>query len=391
MNNFFSNFHELLIGLDLDVIITFLVTLLMIFFGLSSDTRGKNFKLKFISIQYLLLFLSLIFFKDHFIIAIVISLISSFAGGISFLSSNLHSGNHLTVEKELPIVWLFLYSILAWLSLIKMHIWILAIFTTYIVSFLLSNETTLSLYQYKEWILIIIILVFFFLHYLKTLVDYFDFYDFKYFYNILEIDSLNQITEDNIDLISFLCFMEDKNLLYRKESHVSLFDIENRKKPTFLNDIKLNDTKENWFKSFKHKYARGYSTLEQQLSRKNVLKPNSYRYFFRRKFFIEFIYTYFFIKALSYRDSRIAYNRRNKRKRIEVRRNYIWKYKLIVLNTYFIKILNRPASKEEICEQMAKNSRVDHSLYNSIYDKFEGSQEQKELIARINNLKNIYF
>ncbi|MBT2605635.1 hypothetical protein J7E55_21885 [Bacillus sp. ISL-53] len=392
MNNSFANLYEQLTGLDLDVIITFLVTLLMIFFGLSSDTRAKNFKLRYISILYLLLFLSLIFFKDHIIIALVLLLISSFAGGISFLSSNINSDNHFIIEKELPIFSLFLYSILSWLSLIKMHIWILAIISTYLVDFWLSNATTFFLTEYKEWILIILILVFFVLHYIKIIVDYFDFFDFNDLYNELkETNPSSQINEENIDLISFLCFMEDKNLLYRKKSHISWFDIKNRKKPTFLYDITLNDTKENWYKSLIHKYARGYATLEQQLSRNIVLKPNSYRYFVRRKIFIELIYTYFFIKALSYKTSSIAYNRRKKQKRKEVRRNYIWKYKLIVLNTYFIKIIKNPSSKVDLCKAMANNSRIDHSLYISIFNKFEGSPEHREMIAKINNIKNNHF
>ena len=129
----------------MDVIITFLVTLLMIFFGLSIDTRTKNFKLRYISILYLLLFLSLIFFKNLILVAIVLLFMSSFAGGISFLSNNKNNDDQFIIEKELPTVWLFVYSILSWFFLIKIHIWLLAISVTYILNYFLSKTVIFHL------------------------------------------------------------------------------------------------------------------------------------------------------------------------------------------------------------------------------------------------------
>lgn len=103
------------------------------------------------------------------------------------------------------------------------------------------------------------------------------------------------------NLYTFMIYCEDKNIFERKETHFFLIDIKMKLKKgnMFKGKIK-NNTDTSYIKN----YLRGYSTIEQQLVRQYSMRSYSYRYTFRRKIFMDWIYTPLFCKAICNRKAR---------------------------------------------------------------------------------------
>lgn len=143
--------------------------------------------------------------------------------------------------------------------------------------------------------------------------------------------------------------------------------------------MKFNNHSTHWEK-FK-KYNRGYSTIEKQVIRNIVMKPNTYRYTCRRKNFIEKIYLKYLFKALCARKARSLTHNKSKRKIFRKILSTNLKYHFIAY--HYREILNNPTNVEELLRQMNKQSRVSLSLYKNIYPKFENSTLQKYHILQI--------
>ncbi|KAA8785158.1 hypothetical protein EC604_15035 [Paenibacillus amylolyticus] len=366
---------EKLVELDLDVLTTFITTLAIIFFGVSQDVRDKAYQLKNVIIMYLILFL-LTIWVVHPISVSIIFISIFFAGGLTLLNDKEND-----LEKELGFLRFFFYATVAWISLVKTYIWLLVGVATYIVSISIQNFGTILLKENHDYIITIIILLGTVFHYIRVSMDYYNFKNFKATKKTLFESS--EPLEKN-DLLSFVLFMEDRNLFNRRGTVFGLYDIKssyylNNSKPSFMSDIKLNDEP-------RKRFIRGYSTIEQQIFRNSALEDNSYRYFFRRKFFIENIYNVCFTRAILIRRSK-SYGRKKNKQR-QAYQNLIWSFKLNLLEYYFRVILKNPNNEEELFLIMSKNSRVTKQLYSKIYYRYIGTTEHFENLEKIKTIRN---
>lgn len=376
-----TELKQKLIELDVDVLTTFIITLAIIFFGVSENVRDKSYQLKNILVMYLILFLISILFTDP--IAIVILIITGFfAGGITLFNDK---DNDL--EKELGVFGFFLYALIAWITLVKSYIWFIVGGVIFLTNILIQSYGSLFLKENQDYIIIVLILLGTIYHYTRVAMDYYDFNNFSDTYNEL-VKIKSDIYDIDDELLSFVYYMEDKNLLDRRSTCTNYYDLINsytlRKKnrPIFLRNIKLND-------KTKKRFIRGFSTIEQQIFRNYALKDNSYRYVYRRKIFIEFFYNRAFTKALVTRRSK-SFGRK-KRKQKEAYRKLIWTFKLMFLEKYFISILGNPKSVDDLLFKMSKNSRVSEQLYKEIYSSYNNSAKKTENIEKIRRIRDSNF
>ncbi|MGR7910644.1 hypothetical protein ACU64V_14620 [Lysinibacillus capsici] len=396
----FIDIKNAIVKLDLDVLITFIVGLGIIFFGISNNVRDKTFRLKNILILYISLFIVIIFFSGNQILLLFI-LIGILAGGIIFL----HDKDN-DLEKELGLHHLLFYYSFAWIFLNKTYIWIFCCITIIFLNTKFSLLT--SLYQNKwinlehEHLIIFIILIFALYQYSKVAISFFDFYNFQDAVNHLKIclfhdgiqrtnnfnKSIYNEIDQKIDLLSFVLFMEDKNMFLRNKPYPTIYrdffcsKFSNERQIHFPN-ISFNN-KYTGFKKLK-RYARGYATIEQQFLRQRVLKDNSYRYKIRRKLFIEYLYCEFFFKAICKRKS-MTYSRKKKtNKKIAKKLRKNLKYHFLI--SYFLEVLKNPKNEEELLTNMSKNSRVSKDLYQKLYDQFKNSTLQNHYQSMITDAK----
>lgn len=377
--------------LDLDILITFIIGIGVIFFGITDDVKNKNFRLKNILILYISLFIVLIFTISISNI-ITLILLGFIAGGIILL----HDNNN-DLEKELNLYSLLEYYSFAWLLINKTYIWILCC----LLVLFIDTDSQIFIHIYnnnfrsipKELVELFIIIIFMLYHYSKVAVSFFDFYPFEIGFEALKLslthDKIQQKVfydemNNKIKFLSFLLYMEDKNMFRRNKPYITFYtDIfitrfsKDRKK--HFPNIKFNDTKHI------KRYKRGYSTIEQQFLRQYILKPNSYRYRLRRTILIK-KYTKFFFKSVCKRKAMTYTRSKFKRKKYEKALIKNLKYHFLV--RYYLDILNNPNDEKELLKAMSSNSRVSYSLYKRIYHEFISSPLLQEYSCQIEEAKN---
>lgn len=377
----FEELGNKIVEVDFDVLITFISTLAIIFFGITTDVRDKQFRMKNILALYILLFICVVFTSNMWVLIVFLAL-GFIAGGIILL----HDKDN-DLEKELNIVYLIFYYSLSWLLYNKNYIWIISVFVV-----LISINMDLD-----EKYIVAIILMFLIYHYCTVSVNFFDFHNFEKAFSFLKIsflklDSGEAVDENadynqavsNIHLVSFLLYMEDKNMFLRDTPHMKF-------KTDFINSKFKNKDRTEYFSGIEfnerkgiRRYIRGYSTIEQQYFRQRILKDNSYRYKIRRTLFI-ILYTKFFFRAACLKRSksfsRKALLRRKYSKKLR------WNLKYHVLMSYYIDIHKNPGDINALIESMAKQSRVSANLYRKIYDNFQGSDLETEYINLIKEAK----
>ncbi|PEJ68719.1 hypothetical protein CN888_27240 [Bacillus wiedmannii] len=402
----FEELKTSITSLDLDILITFITAIGIIFFGITDDIRNKTFRLKNILILYISLFIILIFSSSSIGILPLI-ILGCLAGGIIFL----HDQNN-DLEKELGIFNLLTYYSLTWILLNKTYIWIMCCLLLMILN--INQPIILSLYQNKffsidkELIQVFIIAIFMLYHYSKVAISFFDFYNFNTGLDNLKISlnkdiiqkekepqsrkDLYKEVDSKMDLLCFLLFMEDKNMFNRNTPYITIYtdfilSKLSKERETFFPNIEFNDKRKRLKKP--KKFVRGYSTIEQQFLRQHILKPNSYRYKIRRTLLIK-LYTKYFFKSICKRKS-MTYSRnkiKNRKYAKMLRKNL--KYHFLVI--YFLTVLENPKNEEELFKIMSQNSRVSATLYEKIYIEFVSSSlltkyKSKIIAARDSNYK----
>ncbi|MSS44179.1 hypothetical protein FYJ27_10725 [Anaerosalibacter bizertensis] len=215
------------------------------------------------------------------------------------------------------------------------------------------------------------VFLFFYYHLFSNIIDIFGFIGFEDLKKIIldEIKKFNEKNELNnsiLDYMGFIVYMEDKDYFERKGSLYNLKCMIKRKKKERLKNIELQTKiliRNNKF-SF-NKLNRGFSTIEQQVVRTQVMYGDSYSYKFRRKLFVECIYTPMFFKVFI-----------NQRKRYDFSYT-IDRAKVDILKFYYNKILEYPSNEKELFEKMAiqsKNLNVNNYRYY-FHNEFKCSEE----------------
>ena len=370
------------LNIDLSLTINIIIGIVLVFFGITQDTQLKSFKLKNTLILYISLAI-IIIFLDSPVNIILLLIIGFFAGGFILLNDE-EDG----LEKELNKFDLLMYSSLSWVFLNKTYIWFLCGILILILN---------ACFSIQDNFILLIILGFSVYHYLSVSVDIFGFKKFEEVREKLDIsvkkfpDYLSRNYEVPYNhLLAFLVFMEDRNMFRRKSNKI-----------TFRTDfIKIKKYKEKLQRVFDgvkfnnhttirdrlKNLNRGYSTIEQQIIRNIAMKDNTYRYTVRRKNYIEKIYLYYFVKALCKRKARSLTTNRGMRKYYREKLKINLKY--LFLSYYYTNILNYPENKENLIEEMAKQSRVSSNLYKRIYCRFDNSVLQRYHSLQVERAKN---
>ncbi|SFH95160.1 hypothetical protein SAMN04489868_1791, partial [Pisciglobus halotolerans] len=115
------------------------------------------------------------------------------------------------------------------------------------------------------------------------------------------------------------------------------------------------------------RYFRGYSTIEMQHIRVNVMNPNSFDYVIRRKIFVEGIYTYFYFCSWK----RFILRMKGKDYNSELIITYI---KVMTLKSYYMDkaILDNPIDYDDLVNKFS--SRLGTKDYANLYSLFEISE-----------------
>lgn len=360
--------------ISIETIIPFIASSTIIFFGINKkNVRSKEFRLTNILILYVAFYLIFIFNNGE--LSLLLLSLSTLAGSIILLKDE---NNNL--ENELNVIQLSIYNIFSWFFLSKNYIlWVLY----FSLSFVSNNSNTLF----------ITLIIFFALlyHYTSIAKDFFDFYQFQHISEKLGLNSKeeNNNRDINLDLLSFLMFMEDKNMFNKKR--IFYYKQKAEYNEAFPSDFKFNDPTSNFKETIK-KFKRGYSNIEQQYIRSFALKDYSYRYLWRRKIFVEYIYKYFFKKAVCRRRA-LSYPGSYKQKK-KIHQDLKNNLKYFFLTSYYLKVLENPESIQTLINAMAKQSRVSESLYRDIYSHYKGSDLQiihkNQIIDAENKTHNFY-
>lgn len=211
------------------------------------------------------------------------------------------------------------------------------------------------------------------------MVDKFGVYDFRYMTDIFFNNIKLNFEEDEVDpetitdILSFLIYVEDKDFFIRKKPVYNPLIII-RRKLTDRKDLYTPDTQK-YFLKMSHKiiyyfdnlkyllnlgltvlknwriYIRGFSTIEQQLIRVQIMLPDTYKlYTVRRKLFVEFVVNPMFFDSFKNRRAIIR----------DINKTDIdyEEYKLDILIVYYNKILNKPATIDDLIYKLASVSRL---------------------------------
>jgi len=173
-----------------------------------------------------------------------------------------------------------------------------------------------------------------------------------------------------LECVKFFLFVEDKYFLQRKKVYSTIPIILKYKIKLSINKLKGQRNKYK-FKNFNNiKKAkkcnqvnlwRGYSNIEQQLVRTQVMVDNSYKYKYRRKIFVEYTYTSLFFKAI--RNQNKKYHRDNE---LILKREIVKSYFNLI---YGISLKNlNPIPIDDLINKMNEQSDKD---IKALYDKFK--------------------
>lgn len=391
LNNDFTG--EIILG-----IVFFIVSILL---GINEKKLDKAYQKKYILTVYLVMLLSFTIMKFNNILDSILIIILLFfitlIGGINLS----YESDYL--EKELGRMFLLFLKVCEWFFLTKSYLF-------FICSFFLIILNNLNSDKYN-WVLNFLIISFFlFYHLLSNIIDVFGVYNFKKvkeeLYRYIEkFDEDLRYTGNDcynhlLNSLSFIVYMEDKDYFERKGTTFNPYYVIKRK----MNNYQLNKEIVNWqdrikslllklrsiriryvlknlfkrIKRFKLKTVirkikcykrkiRGFSTIEQQIIRTLAMCPDSYRYKFRRKIFVEIIYNVMFFKALRRQQKR--YKRLSELPEIKG-------IKIDLLKFYYTYILNSPKNLYELFIKISKQSRVSKDYCNYFfYNCFSYSRE----------------
>lgn len=358
-------------------LVTLLISAIVIFLGLENDKKNKQDQLKFILISYSVIMFIILFYSKLPNFTLLVLLLFFFLGGLSYSTND-----DFDLEKELSSFQLLFYSSVSWFFITNNYF----LFGSIVITYFLKINYYISL------IIICISLV---LQYLSIVKDYFGINSYNKTYGRLigiNLDARNKkkandvldknFLVDNLQLVAFVLYVEDRYLFDRKTFHISIKNIFDSKKNPVIFKGKIKFDEKSQFK----KYKRGYSTIEQQLIRQYSIAENGYRYKYRRKLFFDWIYTIYFSKALCNRKSRVY----GSNKKI-AKKELVWSLKVMYLYNYYTNVLDNPQNIDELINNMSKQSRVSVKVYQKMYEIFKGSLEEEKSVEKITiNLSRSY-
>jgi len=371
----------------LDIVLTVLVATFTIILALGEDVKNKYYQKKYLLTCYLLLYVLSNIFGASIVWVLFIFIV--FILPLSTLNLSYSNNKNNFLEQELSTIQYWIYHTLYWMFIVEMYILFLCIA---IISF------TPNIY-----IKTLIILIFSIFHLYKNSKDLLGVQSFsntrdqivkqmnefnKQFYSIEEEDKKDIV----YNLLGFIIYAEDRDYFERKRPNINLkrlfeqkygipFNIPNLiKKFKYIvhenSSIKTDDGKKtnkvkhivDVFKLAYRRYFRGYSTIEMQHIRINVMNPNSFDYVIRRKVFVEGIYTYFYF--LSWK--RFILRMKGKDYNSE---NIITYIKVMTLKSYYIDkaILDNPIDYDDLVNKFS--SRLGAKDYADLYSLFEISKD----------------
>lgn len=370
----------------IDIVLIILVATFTIILALGEDVKNKYYQKKYLLTCYLLLYVltnifgaSIVWISFVFIVFIL---------PLSTLNLSYSNNKNNFLEQELSAIQYWIYHTLYWIFIVEMYILFLCIV---IISF------TPNVY-----IKTLIILVFSIFHLYRNSKDLLGVQSFsntrdrivkqmnefnKQFYSIEEEDKKIIVYE----LLGFIIYAEDRGYFERKGPNINLkilfeqkygvpFNIFNLiKKFKYIVHENSSDQPDNGKKINKatriinvlklayRRYFRGYSTIEMQHVRINVMNPNSFDYVIRRKIFVEGIYTYFYFCSWK----RFILRMKGKDYNSEDIITYI---KVITLKSYYMDkaILDNPIDYDDLINKFS--SRLGTKDYADLYDLFEISE-----------------
>lgn len=366
-------FEVIQANLDTSIaMVTLIVSVLVIFLGLGDNKKGKQEQLKFVLASYSVIMLIILFFSEISIYLGVVLVLFFLLGGLSYSINE-----NFNLEKELDSLQLLFYSSFSWFFITSNYFLMFSIVMVYVLKF----------NYYASLIIISISLIF---QYLSIVKDYFGINTYKQTFdklNNINLDAVPQseeskkifedyLFENRIELVAFVLYVEDRYLFDRKNFHISLKNILDARRDPVIFKGKINYDQKSW----RNKYKRGYSTIEQQLIRQYSIADQSYRYKYRRKLFFDWIYTPLFSKAICRRKSKV-YGRYKRTAKKEL----IWNLKMMFLYNYFIKVLKDPKNEEELITNMSKQSRVSKNVYKKMFEIFQNSSKKEDMKNIIKN------
>lgn len=353
-----------LFALILPLIISFLRT------DSSNIENGSYFKKTTLTIYFITL-LSLSFIKNINILLILI-LIYPIAGSLSLIISD----NELDMEKELKFHQFFIYHLFKWIVYIRFDIFVYYILALYFL-FYFEPDINKSLLMISP---ILITLTFVSLHIIINSKEQFSVKSFAASFNTLKqaTNDNNTLSDNELEVMSYLVTLEDQYFFCRSKLFFSFPDIYftlRRKILNLINRIRgrrvsmpnTNYFKGNTFKKawkFLKQKVRGYSTIEQQVIRTIGSGRNSFRYKYRRKVFIEYIYNHYLFCAIV--NQRVLHYRNEKVSRKELIKQLKENYRYNLLVYHYKNIFNTPQNIDDLTNTLSKHSRVSVDVYNNI-------------------------
>lgn len=375
-------------------IIATLSSLGLVLLGLNTEIKEKKAKLLFVLSSNVIL-IGLNYFRGNIFEIWLIMLLIFVCGGLGYLGQN-----GIDLEKELGFLSLLFFSSITVFLLTYQIFSLIYIIVLYVFSIYNPNWIDKNFLQMLELVIGVFIM---FIQYLCVIKDYFNINYFKDTIKVWEPsidDNINSLYSDireereYIERLSFVVFVEDKNFFERKQTHITIREL---MKKSLLKIVNISKTLGSNF-SFSAKkrpviqlkkikyYFRGYSTIEQQFIRSYALQPYSYRYKFRRKFLVEWIYTPLIMLSIRKRKSRIF--SKSLLKRRSIKNSLIFPLKLSVLRAYFKFILKEPGDFEDLFSKLTNQSVLTEHDMRYKYDQFENSEEKSKIIDYINEIVN---
>jgi hypothetical protein len=248
-----------------------------------------------------------------------------FTIGILILNSIHEMYNSDDLEKFLGYFDLLFYSGMKIIFYTRFYIIILTLISINVTGLLVPGNKEIKL---------IILLIGFLYHFITQSKNVFNCKSFEETKAHLEFDFSEDNKRDieyffNFKAVNLLIHVEDRYFLDRDNIYFTIFlmitnklkkikeiEYKDKIKSKMDNGVQLANLKKlikKIYAAIKNKkyLIRGYSNIEQQLIRTQVMLPDSYKYTIRRKIFVEYVYTYLFFKAI--KKQNIRYNRYNKR------------------------------------------------------------------------------
>lgn len=366
-----------------------------IIFAIGEKANKKNYHKKLIFVMYTIILLEYGYFSIPMMYVSFTLLIVLTLAGINLAYSN--ENNYL--ENELNMCEYLVYHMFKFFYLIKFYIFIVCVLVLFVISQL---DFLLNINIYHT----VVILFFLIYHLVSNSSDEFNIVAFYTSRDSITVSKKEKIElfeklltgeENKWDSIIYMMFSEDRYFFERKGFNRSLIDMIRNKYENGKFDRESDDFKKdrNFTRILKRILyiishpvksirkvglsifnllkilSRGYSTLPSQFIRIKSMVPNSYKYTIRRKLFVEWIYTKYFLKAWQKYIIRTnffydvpAENKKN---------SSIEYLKVLLLLSYYMEILKSPPNIDTLIERF--QSRVSQSYYKKQYEYLKTTQE----------------